>query len=91
MRIPCPYCGERGNEEFIHPADATLTRPEGDAATFEAMHDYVYLRDNPRGPHKELWYHAAGCRRWLVVHRDTATHAVYAVVPASPPPGEAAR
>ena len=29
--------------------------------------NYVYLRDNPAGPTRELWYHAAGCRAWLVV------------------------
>ena len=22
MRIPCPYCGERGNEEFSYLGDA---------------------------------------------------------------------
>ena len=26
----------------------------------------------------EYWHHAAGCRRWLVVTRDTVTHEVYA-------------
>ena len=31
--------------------------------------DYVYLRDNPRGPLREYWHHAGGCRRWLVVTR----------------------
>ena len=38
--------------------------------------DYVYLRDNPRGPLRELWYHAAGCHSWLVVTRDTLTHEI---------------
>ena len=27
MRIACPYCGERGNEEFIYLGDAALVRP----------------------------------------------------------------
>lgn len=76
MRIPCPYCGERSNDEFtiLGDADAILVRPtEGDAATF---HDYLYLRRNPAGAHRELWHHSAGCRRWLIVSRDTRTHAV---------------
>ena len=47
------------------------------------MVDYVYLRDNIAGPHQEYWYHASGCRRWLVVDRDTRTHAVLAVTLAS--------
>ncbi len=40
--------------------------------------DYVYLRDNPRGPHDELWLHSAGCRRWFKVRRDTRTHDILA-------------
>lgn len=38
--------------------------------------DYVYQRDNPRGLYDEHWHHTAGCRRWLVVTRDTATHEI---------------
>ena len=41
--------------------------------------DYVYLRDNPMGAHRELWYHAAGCHAWLVVTRDTRSHAISSV------------
>jgi methylglutamate dehydrogenase subunit B len=76
MRILCPYCGERSNDEFtvLGDADALRARPSGsDAPVF---HAYVYLRTNPAGLHRELWYHAAGCRRWLVVARDTRTHEV---------------
>ncbi len=29
------------------------------AASDEEWYDYVYLRDNPRGPHRELWQHHA--------------------------------
>lgn len=77
MLIPCPYCGERDAHEFSYLGDATVTRPDltaPDAAS--AFHDYVYLRDNPAGPHREWWYHASGCRQWLKVERDTRTHAV---------------
>jgi sarcosine oxidase subunit delta len=45
------------------------------------MADYVYLRDNPLGWHKEYWLHTV-CRTWLVVERNTVTHAVGTVVPA---------
>ncbi len=77
MLIPCPYCGVRDAREFTYLGDATVRRPDPaapDAA--EAFHAYVNLRDNPAGPHSEHWYHGAGCRRWLVVTRDTRTHAV---------------
>jgi methylglutamate dehydrogenase subunit B len=76
MRIRCLYCGERSNDEFtvLGDADALLARPGGgDAAAF---FEYVHLRTNPAGQHRELWHHSAGCRRWLVVTRDTRTHEI---------------
>jgi sarcosine oxidase subunit delta len=77
MRIPCPFCGARDLHEFTYLGDAAPKRP--DAATDNAsasFFDYVYLRDNPAGPHREFWYHGLGCRSWLVVERDTRTHAI---------------
>ena len=81
MRFDCPYCGERGLEEFAYHGDATVSRPQdGGAAPNDAWTDYVYLRDNPTGLHCELWYHASGCHAWLVVTRDLRTHAISSVV-----------
>ena len=75
MRIPCPYCGPRGNDEFTYLGDATVRRPDPAApGASEAFHDYVYLRENPSGLHQELWYHGSGCHAWLVVTRNTRTH-----------------
>ena len=57
--------------------DAAPIRPDPAAANAaEKFADYVYLRDNPRGPLRELWYHGAGCHSWLVVTRDTLTHEI---------------
>jgi methylglutamate dehydrogenase subunit B len=70
MRIPCPYCGERDVQEFVHRGDAAPVRPDGEDGIF----DYVYLRDNPAGLLAEHWYHAQGCRNWIEVTRDTRTH-----------------
>ena len=77
MLIACPYCGARDAQEFAYRGDATVRRP--DPAAPDAFYDYVYLRDNPDGAHREYWYHSAGCRRWLEVERDTRTHKVSAV------------
>ncbi|CAN7245412.1 sarcosine oxidase subunit delta [Mesorhizobium caraganae] len=74
--VPCPHCGARPKEEFTVKG-AALTRPAPDADQ-ESWMDYVYLRDNPRGRHEEYWHHTSGCRRWLVVTRDTATHEIEA-------------
>ena len=82
MRITCPHCGARDAQEFSYLGDANPKRPDGMEATEAAMHDYVHLRDNPAGRHRELWYHGAGCHAWLVVQRDLRSHVIHRVRPA---------
>ena len=48
----------------------------------EAWIDAVYVRRNPKGPHRERWQHSDGCRLWLIVERDTLSHAITSVTPA---------
>ncbi|MBB96085.1 MAG: sarcosine oxidase subunit delta [Rhodobacteraceae bacterium] len=78
MLIPHPILGPRDAQEFTYLGDARLLeRPDGLAEDAPAaFHDYVYLRDNPAGVHRELWYHEHGDRSWLVVTRDTVTHEI---------------
>ncbi|MGF7162036.1 sarcosine oxidase subunit delta [Rhodoligotrophos appendicifer] len=82
MRINCPYCGTRDHAEFAYGGDASLKRPDLADQDMERWYDYVYLRDNPRGPHQEFWHHIYGCRQVLVVERDTLTHEISSVKPA---------
>ena len=80
MIIDHPLLGPRDAAEFVCLGDAALIdRPDGMTAGPEAFHDYLYLRDNPAGAHRELWYHEQGDRSWLVVTRDTLTHQVLRV------------
>ena len=83
MRICCPWCGERPRDEFTYLGDASVKRPAAEAGQ-ESWMDYVYLRANPAGPHRELWYHASGCRSWLIVTRDTTSHEITEVKMADP-------
>ena len=84
MIINHPLLGPRNSHEFTYYGDASLmNRPNvtldvtlgatADDAQ-EKFYNYVYLRDNPAGEHKELWYHEHGDRSWLLVTRDTVTH-----------------
>ena len=79
MIIEHPLLGPRDAEEFVHLGDASLlVRPDwqaGDATQVQdKFHDYVYLRDNPAGEYRELWYHEHGDRSYLVVTRCTMSH-----------------
>ena len=78
MIIPHPLLGPRDSSEFVYLGDASLIdRPDGLAEdALPAFHAYLHLRDNPAGLHRELWFHEAGDRSWLVVTRDTVTHEI---------------
>jgi sarcosine oxidase subunit delta len=82
LTIDCPNCGPRNSDEFRYAGDASVIRPAPDDPSEEAWFSYVYIRANPKGPHKEYWQHTGGCRQWLVVERDTSNHTVLGVTPA---------
>ena len=73
-------------QEFVYLGDASLlARPDAMAAfaneggAQDAFYQYLYLRDDPAGLHRELWFHEQGDRSWLVVTRDTVTHEILSV------------
>ena len=74
MRLACPHCGERDQREFTPRGAHLPDRPDGDWGP--EWHDWLHLRDNPAGRSRELWYHGP-CGAWLVVDRDTVTHAIH--------------
>ena len=78
--IYCPYCGEHREEDEFHPAgQAHLPRPlDPDSLSDAQWADYLYFRKNPRGVHRELWVHTAGCRKYFNVARHTQTYEIYA-------------
>ncbi len=75
LRIDCPVCGLRDEIEFTYGGDGNVALPDVGEQSPERWLEAVFLRDNPRGAHRELWHHNLGCRQWLVVERDTLTHA----------------
>lgn len=77
--LQCPVCGLRAEGEFSYGGDASSKRPDDSDTDLTTWHDFVFLRDNPRGPHVEFWHHVLGCRQWLVVERDTLTHKIGSV------------
>ncbi len=78
MLINHPLLGPRDAAEFTYLGDASLIdRPDWQAPdAAQAFVEYGYMRDNPAGWHRELWFHEAGDRSWLVVTRNTLTHEI---------------
>jgi sarcosine oxidase, subunit delta len=80
LLIDCPYCGPRDEVEFRYGGQAHIARPkQPDTLTDAEWADYLFMRDNPKGPFRERWMHSAGCRRWFNMLRDTATHRIIAI------------
>lgn len=73
MRVVCPHCGQRDLREFTYRGAALTDRPEGDWSP--DWDNYLHLRENPAGETEDFWYHGP-CGTWLIVERDTVTHAM---------------
>ena len=78
MIINHPLLGPRDHSEFVYLGDATfINRPDWRADDAdEQFYQYQYVRENPAGTHRELWFHEQGDRSWLVVTRNTETHEI---------------
>ena len=83
LNICCPYCQElREEAEFHYAGQAHLVRPaDPDGVSDEEWGRYLYFRKNPRGLHHEMWFHAAGCRRFFNVTRDTVSYDILETYP----------
>lgn len=80
LQITCPWCGPRDESEFTCGGEADIIRPaQPETLTDAEWADYLFMRTNPRGLHREQWQHSHGCRRWFNVVRDTVTYKIHAV------------
>ena len=80
LLIDCPWCGVRPEGEFVCTGEAHPARAADPNAVSDAIWgDYVVMRENRRGLHDERWWHVRGCGSWLMVRRDTTTHAIESV------------
>ena len=77
LQLDCPHCGPRDEAEFSCGGEAHIARPLAENKISDReFADYLFLRDNPKGVFLERWRHAAGCRRWFNVVRDTVSHQI---------------
>ncbi|HEY1998396.1 sarcosine oxidase subunit delta [Paraburkholderia sp.] len=75
LLIECPWCGPRAESEFSCGGEADIARPpEAGLLSDKDWGDYLFMRKNPRGVHREQWLHTQGCRRWFKATRDTVSY-----------------
>ena len=91
LLINCPWCGPREESEFHYGGEAHIQRPADPQALSDAeWADYLFMRTNPKGVHREQWVHSHGCRQWFNVERDTVSYRIRAVYRIGEQPPEAA-
>jgi len=76
MRIPCPLCGTRDRREFYYYGSEDYLHRPTDQGSIDDLDNHLFLRDNPAGVTRDVWYHEAGCGAWMVVTRNTISHEV---------------
>lgn len=88
LQIRCPRCGPRDETEYHYGGQAHVEYPaDPNALSDEEWAQYLFFRDNPKGPYAERWVHSIGCRRWFNAIRDTRTYEVLATyTPDEPKP-----
>jgi sarcosine oxidase subunit delta len=75
LLIKCPYCEESRPElEFHYEGEAHIARPlDPTTVSDEEWAEFLYVRSNSLGPHRERWRHLYGCGRFFNAVRDTRT------------------
>ena len=72
MRIPCPWCGARDENEFVCGGTSHLERPALDVSDEGGAPICSFARI-PRACIYERWRHAYGCGRWFNVGAQHAS------------------
>ncbi len=87
--IECPHCGPRDQSEFSYGGEAHRARPtDSEHMTDEDWAGFLFIRSNLKGVFAERWNHAAGCRCWFNMLRNTATDQILAIYPMGSRPPE---
>ena len=73
LLVPCPNCGPRNAADMRYVGEAG-PRPDPASTSPTEWRRYLYIESNPAGLLRETWYCRAGCRRYFVLERDTATN-----------------
>ncbi len=76
LLIPCPWCGPRAEPEFSYGGEPVIRPGPAESVTDADWADYLDMRSNEKGAHRENWCHTNGCGQWFTLTRDTVTHAI---------------
>jgi heterotetrameric sarcosine oxidase delta subunit len=71
LQIKCPWCGLRDETEYKYGGQAHVAYPEDPSAlSDEEWAEYLFFRDNPKGPFAERWVHDTRTYEFLAVYTN---------------------
>ncbi len=76
LLLTCPNCGPRNVSEFRFGGEKNTRSQNTATLTNDQLTNYLYMRENKRGPQVEWWYHRAGCGLWFLAERNTDSNQV---------------
>lgn len=87
LLIHCPYCDETLPEpEFAYAGQAHIVRAERPSELTDAeWEEFLFIRQNAKGPHFERWRHLHGCGRFFNAVRDTVSDRILTTYKAGAP------
>lgn len=77
LTLHCPYCGVDAEESELAAGGEAHLKRHGPGSGEDEFHDYLFMRENPKGVHFERWRHASGCGKWFHAARCTTTLEVF--------------
>ncbi|WP_108860292.1 sarcosine oxidase subunit delta [Ruegeria sp. Alg231-54] len=75
--LNCPYCGVDAEESELSAGGEAHLKRFGPGSSDVEFHDYLFMRENPKGVHFERWRHSNGCGKWFHAVRCTQTLEVF--------------
>ena len=75
LTLPCPFCGQRDETEFLNAGPTKPARPGTDVTDSEWI-NWLTVPVNPVGYVEEKWWHAKGCGKYFTIKRHTVTHEI---------------
>ncbi|MCA0927464.1 sarcosine oxidase subunit delta [Ruegeria profundi] len=82
LTLKCPFTGAMLDETELHCGGEAHRKRFGPGSSDEDFETYMFVRENRKGVHFELWMHAYGIGKWFIAARDTETLEVYGTYPA---------
>ena len=73
LSLPCPFCGQRDETEFLNAGPAKPARPNADVTDSKWV-EWLTVPVNTIGYVEEKWWHAKGCGKWFTIKRPPVTH-----------------